>query len=489
MSFSHIANRGTVQNKTASRTLAITPSGTIAVGRLLVIWTAWDNNQGSPYPTTASFDIELMNKVTDTQGNIYIQLACQQHVGGADGVRGALYISKIRTQLTTSDTITIYSKDDGTGASDIVAKCASMHEFSMGTTGWCRYFDWDWDNWTTAQGDVPDLSVSTLDSQQYLILHMLAVEGPNTDNYTWDGDYTQITGTGTTGGAADENVHIRGGWRIATVTSDTIAITSTTADRDLTHSMILIAEVDIPSGALTFPQFSIRDAFDRANENPLGFTPGNFWLYDSGGGGWGGANPAVANATFKIVSNQVLPVLNNDDDYGFYYWNDDIPCLYGEVWATLATIPSNDIHNQSIPFPPTNPGRRGVGVSFIPAGVAGYESSLFRVGKFQVADSCHFEFPGSFFRTQCWPGRDLVNGMRIGTQMIAHRYLHTYLDENQGNGWEWLMCHDVAGIYGYNRPFRAALRMGGLNTAVDDFGGGHPCFQPDIIRRLEMPTL
>ncbi len=474
MSWSHIANRGTAQNKTASRTLAIPVSGTVAVGRLLVVWSAWDNHQGAPYPTSLSFDIELMNKVTDTKGNIYMQLACLQHVGGGDGVRGALYVSKITTQLTTSDTVTIWSKDDGTTSSDIVAKCASMHEFSSTLTGWARYFSWDHDLWRTADGDVPDLVVTGVQSQGYLVLHMLAVEGPNTDAYTWDADYTQITGTGTTGGVDDSNVHIRGGWRIATFTSDTIAITSTTADRDLTHIMILLSEVDIPSADLTFPQFGVLDDFNRANEDPLA---SKWWFKDEGGGGWGAVPGGITNSSMKIVTNQVVKVATHADSYGKYFWNDDIPCMYGEVWATLSGVPDNVIGAGS---PPTNPGRRGIGVGFQPEAQSGWEVALFREGKFQVDDALHFHFNGSFFRTHSYIG-DLAVGMRIGMQMISARYFHTYIDK--GSGWQWLVCHDTPDVFSYTQPFRATLRLGGKDAAVDNYGGGHPCFTPNIVRR------
>ena len=109
----------------------------------------------------------------------------------------------------------------------------------------------------------PNLTLSSLPSQAYLFLHILGVEGPDTDAYTWDADYTQITTTGTTGGTDTDNVHIRGGYRIATLTGDTVGITSTTADRDLVHGLFALGEVTLTA---TFPEYDLLDDFDRSDE-------------------------------------------------------------------------------------------------------------------------------------------------------------------------------------------------------------------------------
>lgn len=489
MSWSHQGHKGSAQNKTPSAILDIPLSASVDAGDLLVVWTAWDNDTGS-YAASASSNLELMAKVTDTQGNRYTQLVCQQRVGEADGVRGALYVGTIRNALTTSDTVTIHSAEwwDTSGPNDITAKCASMHAFRSTLSGWARAFAMDSDaSWLAASGDVPDLSVvSDWRSEEHLILHMLAVEGPDTDAYTWDSDYTQITGTGTTGGADAENVHIRGGWRIATVTGDTISITSTTADRDLTHAMVALNEVEIPDGDLTFPQFELLDDFNRADQNPLSAS---MWLKDPDGGGWGTAGAMSVASDFQIVGNELTKAHAHEDSYGKYLWQEDHFCRYAETWATLSGVPDDVINVMPVPQPVSNPGRRGLGVGFdkLAAGTDfRYEAAWFRRGKFQVDDLHHFHFPGQFFRTMTYIG-PMTAGHKIGLQMIAERYLHSYIDV--GSGWEWLHCHDVAvggssHVYPYPSPARSSLRLGGKDVAVDDFGGGNRCFPGDIMRRV-----
>src|SRR3989304_3546894 len=43
------------------------------------------------------------------------------------------------------------------------------------------------------------ITPGSLTSREYLWIHGLAGEGPQTDAYTWDADYTQVSGNGTTG--------------------------------------------------------------------------------------------------------------------------------------------------------------------------------------------------------------------------------------------------------------------------------------------------
>lgn len=482
MSWSHIANRGTAQNKTSGTTLTITPSGTIAVGRFLVLWIAHDNEPTGPSPqvfNSATFDLEHL-KVTDSQGNVYTQLFAAGEATAGQPV-GALFISKIRTQLTTSDTVTI------THWAAITAKCASMHEFSSTLSGFARFDQGgiDWDIWSAASGDVPDLTPGSMTNQAYLILHVLAVEGPNTDAYTWDTDYTQITGTGTTGGADDTNMHIRGGWRIATLTSDTIGITSTTADRDLVHGCVSLSEVNKPS---TFPRYALLDDANRSNENPL--TDAGWWEISAAGGALGTVPGGIVNANLKVDNNMIKVDHTHIDSYGKAYWRDDIPCDIAEVWATLAANPTASIENQTVPNPPTNPGVRGIGVGlgppdFVTVAVAVH---LKRMGKFQVDDLMWFHQPGSGVRTITYIGA-MAAGMRIGLEMEQSRYWHVWFDQNGGNGWEYLMSHDYGppgdptGLT-ITHPWRPILWVSGTEAAADNFGGGHRCFPGDIMRRV-----
>lgn len=87
------------------------------------------------------------------------------------------------------------------------------------------------------------ITLGSLPSRAYLWVWALAGEGPNTDAYTFDADYTTITGAGTTGGGAASNMHVRMGYRLFTGTTDTVDVTSTTADRDYAQALAALYEV------------------------------------------------------------------------------------------------------------------------------------------------------------------------------------------------------------------------------------------------------
>lgn len=95
----------------------------------------------------------------------------------------------------------------------------------------------------TDGADPASLTLSGLSSREYLFIHALGAEGPGTDAYTWDAGWTEITGiSGTTGGSASSNIHLRVGYKIATATSATVDVTSTTSDRDYAQVIVAFKE-------------------------------------------------------------------------------------------------------------------------------------------------------------------------------------------------------------------------------------------------------
>ena len=92
--------------------------------------------------------------------------------------------------------------------------------------------------------------------------------------------------------------------------------------------------------------------------------------------------------------------------------------------------------------------------------------------------------PSSGARSIAYIG-SLTAGMKIGIQMIAGRYFHCWLDQDLGDGWEWLMAQDMGTLMQFNigHPYRPTLWVSGTESGADDFGGGHICFPPNFIRR------
>ena len=257
MAFNYVADRGTANSKTADTTLALTPTGTLPVGALAVVYVASDPSGDITPPGSTN----PRWKVTDSVGNVWVTLGMHCQNSGDEAGAG-IFVCQLTTALTTSDTVTLTSKHTMT------AKAMSLVEFSIGEgKKWCVQVAPTVSN-NTASDPASLTHTPGASGIEYLWLHALAGEGPNTDAYTWDADYTEITGDGTTGGSADTNMHVRGGWRIASTTADTVDVTSDTADRDYAQVLIAVREVDYDS---EFPTIApVLDDFDRANEDPLG---------------------------------------------------------------------------------------------------------------------------------------------------------------------------------------------------------------------------
>lgn len=487
MSWTHEGNRGTANSKTASSTFSITLNADVDAGQILLLWVVCDGNSAGEDNSAATFDVGAF-AVTDDSDNIYAQLYAAGQTN-ADGVFGALFITRVQYALSSGDQITIRINESP------VAKAASVHEFSIDRDTFARYEFYDFDiQWTAGSGDVPDIIVSPPLNQEYLWVHLLAVEGPNTDTYTWDADYTQITGDGTTGGADDSNVHIRGGFRVFTGTSDTVSVTSNTADRDLSQAFMVLTECDFKPGG--FPTCDVLDNFNRADADPLSGQ----WIYSSAGGGLGAVGDgSIVNAHFRLDGNEVkLSEQTHDDHYGKYYWDDSIPCFDFEVYATMSQVPSDESHTQPIPQPPTNRGIRGVhvGVSgpdgaFSAGPATGFFRYSTRASYYVVDDLIWAHHPGQGIRTKSYIGAHTV-GMRIGLQCDGGRFVHFWIDRNTGHGWElWYtldyLTYKTIGSVDFGDPTRFFLTISGTESATaaaDNFGGCYDCFGPQIYRRV-----
>jgi len=255
MAFADLGGLGTANSKTSGTTVALTTSQTVNVGDLIVVMMAWDNTD------TSGFD-GLRHYVTDSAGNFYRYLG--QYVGGtaaANGSECGIFGSVAEAQLSSGGTITCTSVTART------AKAISARRFSLGTSDICLVQKATNNGFNGGSGQDPAaISLSSLPSREYLLLHCLGSAGPSTDSFTWDSDYTQLTVDGTTGGVDNTNMSVLGGFRIATLTSDTVDVTNNTSSaRTNTQVFVAIREYTRSPD----PDAGVLDSFTRADENPL----------------------------------------------------------------------------------------------------------------------------------------------------------------------------------------------------------------------------
>jgi hypothetical protein len=231
MTFASGGTLGSKQSKTANQTsIQMTTSAVAEVDTLVVVFVAVDNNQ------TTDGDEGAVASIVDSASNTWVKVAefCNGQGTAQAGATISVWKSVIATQIASGGTITANlsnaaSRDATAISAWKFTKAASVTVLIAGTPA----------TLATDALDPGAITLGSLTSRAYLWIHGLAGEGPQTDAYTWDADYSQITGNGTTGSAAASNMHVRGGYRIFTGTTDTVDVTSDTADRD--YAQILAA--------------------------------------------------------------------------------------------------------------------------------------------------------------------------------------------------------------------------------------------------------
>lgn len=450
MAWTNIASRGTANSKTASATLSMSPSANIVAGRIAIVWFAWDSVDNPAFPR--GFERWMC---ADSQDNIWSTIVCGSETDVGTSSAAGIFISHLRTTIATTDTITVTCQD-----ANQLAKAMSVEEFSVAAG--MTWANADKHNFLITVAADPDaMSVSGMDSQEYLLLHVLGAEGPNTDAYTWDSDYTQIAGNGTTGGADDSNMHLRGGYRIATLTSDTVNVTSDTADRDYAQGIAAVCEVAIPEA---FPTTPILDNFNRADENPL----------DNGTWDTSSCVPTTANKG-RLVTNVAA---GQSGAHGGQWWNETFVSNDMEVYASVPT--ASTIHEGGIGLVLQGVGcgnlatRAGYEVRWKPSvsGTSAYPDDVIDFGTAGNISAVQF----AYIRT--W--RPFVSGNKLGWQRLGPV---DYLWIDEGSGWELAgAAYDHGGL----GSGRLGFEIFEGTTRMDDFGGGaHVApFIPQIIRRL-----
>lgn len=468
MAFTAEGSLGSANIKTSGATLSMSPTSAVAVGQLVVVFFTWEgaDDAGQPLgPYNERWECY------DSVGNLYSTIWCRAGPGApadTDNVATGIFLSKLRTALATTDTITVECQ-----TTTRTPKAMSVEEFSFGPDKMWAVYDLDGAGGGSsgpAQPGAVTFPVSgSLPSQQQLYLYAYGQKGPNSDSFTLDADYTAIAGDGTTGGAATSNVALRGGYRIATLTTDTVDISNDTADRVHCQGLRAICEVDLPPD---FPSTPILDDFNRADENPL---DGGLW------------DTSTCVPTFsghgRIVSNEAA---GQSGGPGGSWWLEEIQCEEAEVYADFPTSGS------------------GYGIIVFGDGCGqngtrnGYEMSHVQDdGSPMVADYLDCGWAESFSGTRTWNRfwSALADDHRFGIQCTGERrssgglgIIYYWYDDNTGFDWE-----NISATYERSQelgpdidpPAKWGFEHFGPSSRMDNFGGGEICDDlPQFYRRV-----
>ena len=185
-----IQNIGSASAKTSGTTLTITvPFGGVPVGHTLITRVMTDHTSGGP-------------TMSDSRGNTYTRDRTAAHGTIA---RASIFSCRVTTELQAGDVITI------TASASIVARAAVTDEFANVLLP----ITIDAQNGLTGTSAAPSLPVTT-NSANDLLVGFVGVEGAVSESFNDDAQnqWTGLTRTGTSGGAADTNVTVNGAYRI-----------------------------------------------------------------------------------------------------------------------------------------------------------------------------------------------------------------------------------------------------------------------------------
>lgn len=453
--------------KTGNFYLPFSFSRDVDVGAVVVLWFGWDSVWSVFSPR------EDIIRVEDSVGNWWSRLGDRSaHSCFAQcGAMTSLFISQLKYPIPTGATIT---GAVGYGGAPGLLECrvVSAWEFALPDGyGWAATGEG-----ATVFEQGPGTGVSLTwtpgEVQEYLFLYGNAVEGPfDTDVYTDSAGFTPIDAAGTSGGVADSNVSLHGGWKIETNSTVTSSPTISPA-RDNTHVVVGVLPV---FKSTTFPHTPIIDDFNRADESPL---DGGIWVP---GLDEAGPNESVTTGP-SSPGTRVLQIISDEAAAGGAGLGDgaggqatviQYDCDDMEVYATYSVIPENAggvhlfIHHRGATDDANASGWSLafglVGLQFTPTDWWGLRLGIQGNQGVPDGNTVWFEFPDRY-------GPQPGDVWRLGMQRF-HKTNHLWIDT--GAGWEWLAARrDLGG----NTSGRLGLAIWDSISRVDDFGGGPTCF-------------
>ncbi len=228
--WTHVFAEGSTE-KVNDLIIVLNPSINPAVDSIVVVVCSTDN------PDNTGPGERTFHTVTDDQGNSWTRLMEYQGGGNQNaGVITSVWASKLDAAITGNITCTIGSIRP--------SKVLMMNEYTVGAgntfskAGAAR---------TSGTGTSPSILLTGLPSAEYNWIGVVGVEGPGSDSFTDDADYTLRDRRGTTGGGAAGNQTAGLANRILTATSDTYNPTLGNS-RDFVIILVALEEVAEPTG-------------------------------------------------------------------------------------------------------------------------------------------------------------------------------------------------------------------------------------------------
>lgn len=209
-------------SKSAGSSLVVTTGITIAADKVVVLCIAKDNVQ------TTDGQTDEVTSVTDSQSNAYTKIGefTNGQGGAASGCTVAAYLSKLTTQLGSSDTITVNF------SSSITAKALQGCSFSVGAGNSLQLAAGSLQTLASDAANPPSMSIAGLSSKEYLFFRCIAHEnngGSIVNTASYSSPSTTISST--TGGQAATNMGAISEFRILTGTGSSSDPNITTQDQ------------------------------------------------------------------------------------------------------------------------------------------------------------------------------------------------------------------------------------------------------------------
>jgi hypothetical protein len=341
---SAVTSRGSAVTGTGNNSsLGRAPTANITVGKIAFFAVATDNE------STTDGCGGTLHTLTGSAGNTWTKLLeCTETDGGSDdGVTISLFATKVTTQISTSDTVTV---SFNTSRSDIIVM---LFEATVGAGNTLEVAQ-------IGQGQATlTAAVSGLVSQSYLLLYLAGAEGEDnskspTTNYTELFDLLT-----TTSGPLDTNISAYVQTRIATLTSSSALPTAWTFTNPFS-SLTALFEESLPTLSIAQPDgtgdtvnvgdsynitYTLADTddvvtaafyYDTNNTgldgtaitgacataaegtgttcswDTTGITPGSYYVYGvvTGDGGIGGGVSAYSSGQITINAPNSAPTLS-----------------------------------------------------------------------------------------------------------------------------------------------------------------------------------
>lgn len=235
MPLAFVAARGTAQLKSATTTLSVAPTATIAAGRIVVATCASDNTSTTDGETSE-------HTVTDTKSNVWTKGREQCESGGAAsaGITISKWVCSATNELSTTDSVIL------TLAASHLSKVIGIEEWSLSAGATVSIIGVNGTSNSTSAA--PTITLAALPAGvEYAFLAAAGREGGGAapGGLSIDPDYLSVLQIGTSGGSGATNVDMKSQYRIATLSADTYDQVNAGGE----CALILVAIQEIDSGA------------------------------------------------------------------------------------------------------------------------------------------------------------------------------------------------------------------------------------------------